>query len=125
MEKVIEIPADTKTVTLELEKNNTFTLRSILPQIKGDVELVVVDEFKNAKHDNAEDLYRLKAKSGPYMLEKLLRSRIVEGEFLLDQVPSIQREDPTFSLFAGTFGVNTGTGCIQLWVRPPAPDEED
>lgn len=125
MEKVIEIPADTKTVTLELEKNNTFTLRSMLPQIKGDVELVVVDEFKNAKHDNAEDLYRLKAKSGPYMLEKLLRSRIVEGEFLLDQVPSIQREDPTFSLFAGTFGVNTGTGCIQLWVRPPVPDEED
>lgn len=125
MEKVIEIPADTKTVTLELEKNNTFTLRSMLPQIKGDVELVVVDEFKHAKYENAEDLYRLKAKSGPHMLEKLLRSRIVEGEFLLDQVPSIQREDPTFSLFAGTFGVNTGTGCIQLWVRPPVPDEED
>ena len=125
MEKVIEIPADAKTVTLELKKDNTFTLRTLLPQIKGDVELVVVDEFKNAKHDNAEDLYRLKAKSGPYMLEKLLRSRIVEGEFLLDQVPSIQREDPTFSLFAGTFGVNTGTGCIQLWVCPPVPDEED
>ena len=128
MENVdIEIPADAKTVTLALQDREqpALTLRSILPKIKGDVELVVVDEFKNAKHENAEDLYRLKAKSGPRLLEKLLRSRIVEGEFLLDQVPSIQREDPTVSLFAGTFGVNTGTGCIQLWVRPPVPDEED
>lgn len=123
----IEVPPDARMVTLALKDREecALTLRSILPQIKGDVELVVVDEFKDAKHEDAEDHYRLKAKSGPRLLEKLLRSRIVEGEFLLDQVPSIQREDPSFSLFAGTFGVNTGTGAIQLWVYPPVPDEED
>lgn len=35
MEHTIEIPADAKTVTLELKKRDTFTLRSLLPRIKA------------------------------------------------------------------------------------------
>lgn len=124
MEKVIEIPADAKTVTLELKKNNTFTLRTLLPQIRDAVELVVEDAFET-KSMKAVDRYRLRANDGDELLRKLERSRVVEGDFILGLVPVIHREDPTFSLFAGTFGVNTGTGTIQLIVRPPVPDEED
>jgi len=124
MEKVIEIPADAKTVTLELKKNNTFTLRTLLPQIRDAVELVVEDAFET-KSMKTVDRYRLRANDGDELLRKLERSRVVEGDFILGLVPVIHREDPTISLFAGTFGVNTGTGTIQLIVRPPVPDEED
>lgn len=111
----IEIPADAKTVTLALRdrEQQSLTLRSILPQIKGNVELVVVDEFKDAKLEDAEDWYRLRADSGSHLMGKLLRSRIVDGEFLLCQFPIIR------------FGMNMGAGVIQLWVRPPVPDDGD
>ena len=46
MEQTIEIPADARTVTLELKKRDTFTLRSLLPQVKGEVELVVRDRCR-------------------------------------------------------------------------------
>lgn len=117
MEQVIEIPADTKTVTLELKKHCSFTLRSLLPQIKGDVELVVDDEFDGGRDC---DLYRLKADSGDSMLRKLARSRVVDGESLLDLTPIVQRLDPQTSLINGSFATLTGTGCIQLWVNPYA-----
>ena len=122
----IEIPADAKMVKLALKErtSNVPTLRTVLPLIKGDVELVVAQEFED-KGETYYDAYRLKAPSGEVLVKKLLRSRVVDGEHLLDQVPSIQRQDPTFNLYAGTFSVNTGTGCIQLWVNSPAPDEED
>lgn len=125
----IEIPADAKTVTLALQdrEQRALTLRTILPLISDEVELVVEDAFMVDKFGVSKDsdLYRLKAGDGGSMLRSLERSRVVEGEYLLDQVPRVKRADPTFSLFAGTFGVNTGTGCIQLWVRPPVPDEGD
>lgn len=123
----IEIPADARMVKLALKErtSNVPTLRTVLPLIKGDVELVVAQEFED-KGEKYTDAYRLKAPSGEVLVEKLLRSRVVEGEHLLDLIPTIKREDPTtVNLYAGTFGVRTGTGCIQLWVNPPAPDEED
>lgn len=124
MEKVIEIPADAKTFTLELKKKNTFTLRTLLPQIGDAVELVVEDAFE-IKAMKVVDRYRLRANDGDELLCKLERSRIVKGDFILGLAPVIQRVDPTVSLFNGTFGINLGTGVIQLTVRPPVPDEED
>lgn len=122
MEKVIEIPADAKTVTLELKKNNTFTLRTLLPQIRDSVELVVEDAFESTE---TVDRYRLRASDGDELLRKLERSRIVEGDFILGLVPVIHMVDPTPSLLDGTFGMNLGSGVIQLTVSPPVPDEED
>jgi len=128
MEKMdIEIPADAKTVTLELKRQCGFTLRSLLPRVGGEVELVVEDVFKVNRFGVSEDadLYRLHAASGDSLLHKLMRSRVVEGEALLDLTPSVQRLDPQTSLINGSFAILTGTGCIQLWVTPPVPDEEN
>lgn len=123
----IEIPADARMVKLALKERTSHvpTLRVVLPLIQDDVELVVAQEFIERGGEKYIDAYRLKAPSGEVLVKKLLRSRVVEGEHLLDLVPTIKREDPTVNLYAGTFGVKTGTGCIQLWVNPPAPDEED
>lgn len=124
MEKTIEIPADAETVTLKLEKHCGFTLRSLLPQIRDDVELVIVDEFgRGYKFDT--DLYRLKADSGNTLLHKLARSRVVDGETLLDLMPIVLRDEPQTSLIDGSVVPVSGTGCIQLWVTPPTPGKED
>lgn len=128
MEKMdIEIPADAKTVTLELKKQCGFTLRSLLPRVGGEVELVVEDAFKVNRFGVSEDadLYRLHAASGDSLLHKLVRSRVVEGEALLDLTPSLKMVEPHTSLINGTFATLTGSGYIELWVRPPVPDEED
>lgn len=122
MNEMITVPADADKVTLTIQREGAMTLRSLLPQVKGDVELVVEDAFEGGKDC---DLYRLRASYGGSLLHKLKRSRIVEGEALLDLVPSVQRLDPQTSLINGSFATLTGTGCIQLWVRPPVPDEED
>lgn len=123
MEQVIEIPADTRKVTLELKEHCAFTLRSLLPQVKGEVELVIVDEF-GRKFNYDHDLYRLRADDGKSLLHKLMRSRVVDGESLLGLTPSVQRLEPQTSLINGSVVPLTGTGCIQLWVTPHAPDEE-
>lgn len=113
---------DAKTVTMEVEKRCTFTLRSLLPQIRGEVELVVEDAFDNGRDC---DLYRLKAKSGNSLLRKLSRSRVVEGEALLDLTPGVALVSPQPTMLNGTFGTLTGTGFIRLFVTPTALDEED
>lgn len=119
----IEIPADSKTVTLELEKRRGFTLRSLLPYVKNEVELVVVvDEFGVGINADA-DLYRLKANSGDALLRKLARSRVVEGEALLDLTPNVKLVSPEPTLFNGTLAVRTETGYIQLIVKPPVPED--
>ena len=123
MEKTeIEIPADVKTVTLELKKHCTFTLRSLLPNIKDEVELVVIDEFGVGVNTGA-DLYRLKANTGEALMRKLARSRVVEGEALLDLTPNVKLVSPEPTLLNGTFATLTGTGYIQLTVRPPVPED--
>lgn len=119
----IEIPADAKTVTLELKEHCGFTLRSLLPYIKDEVELVVIDEFGVGVNTDA-DLYKLRAGGGNTLLRKLARSRIVDGESLLDLTPNVKLVSPEPTMLNGTFATLTGTGYIQLLVRPPAPDKE-
>ena len=123
----IEIPAETKTVTLELKKNCAFTLRSLLPQVISEVELVVEDVF--AEDDgfvgHGPDQYRLKACSGYSLLHRLRRSRVVKGESLLDLTPVVRFVDSVPTLVNGSLAGLSGTGYVQLTVEPPTPDEED
>lgn len=124
----IEIPADAKMVKLALkDRAPQLTLRSLLPYIDGAVELVVEDAFMIGEFNVSKDsdLYRLKCGCGASLLHALERSRVVDGETLLDLIPKLKRVDPQTSLINGSFATLTGTGCIQLWVRPPIPDEED
>lgn len=123
MEHTIEIPADAKTVTLELKKRDTFTLRSLLPQVKGEVELVVRDRFGTGANPDA-DHYRLWANNGRSMLHKLERSRVVDGESILGLTPDVMFTIPTPTLINGSLANLSGTGHIQLVVEPPAPGEE-
>lgn len=117
----IEIPADAKTVTLELEKRCGFTLRSLLPQVNDEVELVVKDKFgTNVDPDN--DLYRLRAGGGNTLLRKLARSRVVDGESLLDLTPTVKLVSPEPTMLNGTFAARTD-GYIQLIVEPPVPED--
>ena len=124
MEQTIEIPADARTVTLELKKRDTFTLRSLLPQIKEEVELVVNDAFGHDAFGHDTDQYRLRAASGNSLLHKLERSRVVEGASLLCLTPDVMFVNPIPTLLNGTLANLSGTGYIQLVVEPPAPDEE-
>jgi hypothetical protein len=111
-------------VTLELKERCTFTLRSLLPQINNAVELVPVDEYGRGLKSDA-DLYRLKADNGKSLLHKLARSRIVEGESLLDLTRSLKVTDPIPQIWNGSIVHASGTGVLQLFVRPPCPNEED
>ena len=120
MEHTIEIPADAKTVTPEPKKRDTFTLRSLLPQVTKEVELVVNDLFKCDT-----DQYRLWANNGRSMLCKLERSRVMDGESILGLTPEVRFVDPTPTLINGSLANLSGTGHIQLVVEPPAPGEED
>lgn len=121
MNELITIPADADKVTLAIQRDGQMTLRSLLPQIEGDVELVVEDAFQidNFNVSKDHDLYRLKCGYGGSLLNALKRSRVVDGEALLDLVPRVKRVDPQTSLINGSFATLTGTGCIQLWVRQP------
>jgi hypothetical protein len=123
MKHTIKIPADAETVTLELKKQCMITLRALLPQVKNEVELVIVDEFGCRPMSDA-DLYRLKANDGVSLLHKLTRSRVVEGEALLDLTPGVTFVEPQMTLLNGTLSTRTGTGYIQLTVKPPVPGEE-
>lgn len=114
----IEIPADTKTVTLELEKHCTFTLRSLLPNIGSEVELIIEDVFDEDRFTVKDhDLYRLRGSNGSMLMRALARSRILPGEAYLDLTPRVKLREPQVSLYNGTVDTVTGTGCIELWVR--------
>ena len=123
----IEIPADTKTVTLELKKHCTFTLRSLLPNIGSEVELIIEDVFDEDRFTVKDhDLYRLRGSDGSMLMRALARSRILPGEAYLDLTPRVKLREPQTSLINGTFATVTGTGCIELWVRlTKRPGEED
>jgi len=114
----IEIPADVKTVTLEIEKHCSFTLRSLLPQIRSEVELVIEDVFSEDRYTVKDhDLYRLRASDGSMLMRSLARSRILPGEAYLELTPKVKLREPLASLIDGTFATVSGTGCIELWVR--------
>ena len=123
----IEIPADAKTVTLELEKRCGFTLRSLLPNIGSEVELIIEDVFDEDRFTVKDhDLYRLRGSNGSMLMRTLARSRILPGEAYLDLTPRLKLREPQTSLINGTFETVTDSGCIELWVRlTKRPDEED
>lgn len=123
----IEIPADTKTVTLELKKRCGFTLRSLLPQIMDKVELVIEDVFSEDRYAVKDhDLYRIRGSDGSMLMRSLARSRILPGEAYLELTPRLKLREPQTSLINGTFTTVTGSGCIELWVRlTKRPGEED
>ena len=123
----IEIPADAKTVTLELEKRCGFTLRSLLPNIGSEVELIIEDVFDEDRFTVKDhDLYRLRGSNGSMLMRTLARSRILPGEAYLDLTPRLKLREPQTSLINGTFATVTGSGCIELWVRlTKRPGEED
>jgi len=109
----IEIPADARTVTLKIAKSSEITLRGLLPQIAAGVELVIintVDHVTNGRRSVGDDLYKVKAPSGAQLLEKLERSYVVEGEYLLDLPPEVKLS-------------TSGDPCIQVRVKPAAADE--
>lgn len=123
----IEIPADAKTVTLELEKRCGFTLRSLLPNIGSEVELIIEDVFDEDRFTVKDhDLYRLRGSNGSMLMRTLARSRILPGEAYLDLTPRLKLREPQTSLIDGSFATVTGSGCIELWVRlTKRPGEED
>lgn len=98
---------------------HTITLRTLLPKIVDDVELVIVDKFS----DTDIDRYRLKADCGNSLLRMLARSRVVEGESLLDLTPIVRFMSSEPTIINGTLTTITGTGCIRLIVNPPVPED--
>ena len=80
----IEIPADAKTVTLELERHSTFTLRSLLPQAKCEVELVLEDVQGKCSCDRL----RMKANCGQELL--LILTLEENGSFVVTYTPEGQ-----------------------------------
>jgi len=122
----IEIPADAKTVTLALEERCGFTLRSLLPQISAEVELVIEDVFSEDRyHVKDRDLYRIRGSNGQMLLTSLERSRILPGAAYLALTPKVKLREPLTSLINGSFAALTGSGCIELWVRPTKKPEDD
>lgn len=115
----VKVPADANTVTLEIKRGSSFTLRSLLPNIHDDVELVVVDFFCELDTDQ----YRLKADSGDALLHKLMRSRVVDGESILDLTPVVKFGEPKTSRINGAFVTLPGTGYIQLVVQLPVSED--
>lgn len=119
----IEIPADTRTVTLELkDRTPQLTLRSLLPTIRGDVELVIEDSFSVEQCDHTT----VKAGDGDQLMKMLERSRVLEGGMILDLRPSvIQMRHLVISVHSGRYGELANTGVIEIFVTYPKPDEED
>ena len=118
MEQTIRIPAGAKTVTLELEKRCGFTLRSLLPNIGSEVELIIEDVFDEDRFTVKDhDLYRLRGSNGSMLMRSLAKSRILPGEAYLELTPKVRLREPLTSLVNGTSALTSGTGCIELWVR--------
>ena len=89
------------------------TLRTILPQVRCEVELVIRDDF-TLPGAPCRDFgsYVVRSSHGDGLLHELERSRVVEGERILDLRPEIN--------ICG----DEGERLIQFIVEPPAPDEE-
>lgn len=119
----IEIPADAKMVTLALkDRTPQLTLRSLLPTIRGDVELVIEDSFSAESCDRTT----VKAGDGDKLMMMLERSRVLEGGMILDLRPSvIKMRHLVISVHSGRYGELANTGVLEIFVAYPKPDEED
>jgi hypothetical protein len=119
----IEIPADTKMVKLALkDRTPQLTLRSLLPTIRWDVELIIEDSFGA----EACDRITIKAGDGDKLMKMLERSRVLEGNMILDLRPSVIKMRPlVISVHSGRYGELANTGVLEIFVVYPKPDEED
>lgn len=109
MNELIPIPADADKATLQIERERGgATLRSLLPCVHGDVELVIEDVVSVEQCDRVV----LRANCGGELAKKLTRSRVLEGEFLLDLKPScIQAAELP------------GMGTLEIYVTNPKPED--
>lgn len=121
----IEMPKEAEAIQQEILRECTFTMRALLPQIRDAVELVMEDAFEVDRFDRAcdADRYRLRAITGNDLLEKLSRSRIVDGEAILALMPKVKIPNPDVVLSGGT--PVAAPVRIELWVRLHKPNEEE
>lgn len=119
----IEILADARMVKLALkDRTPSLTLRSLLPTIRGDVELVITDSLGAEGCDRT----MVKAGDGNALMKMLERSRVLEGNMILDLRPSVvQMRHLVISVRSGRYGELADTGIIEIFVEYPKPDEED
>ena len=119
----VEVPASIKMVKLELkDRTPQLTLRSILPTIRGSVELVIEDSFDVESYDRTT----VKAGDGEGLMKMLERSRVLDGNKILELRPSaIKMGHLVVPAHSGQYGELENTGVIEIFVTYTKPDEED
>ena len=121
----LKIPAGTDSVTLNLSREGGKpTLRNMLPSIYAPVELFVNDGFFDESGRETRFHVRLAAAEGESLLKRLERSCVLEGEILLELVPTVRVREPRACLINGTTCIEGGS-VVELHVSWPTPDEED
>ena len=132
----VEVPASIKMVKLELkDRTPQLTLRSILPTIRGSVELVIEDSFDVESYDRTTvkagdvesyDRTTVKAGDGEGLMKMLERSRVLDGNKILELRPSaIKMGHLVVPAHSGQYGELENTGVIEIFVTYTKPDEED
>ena len=118
----VEVPASIKMVKLELkDRTPQLTLRSILPTIRGSVGLVIEDSFDVESYDRTT----VKAGDGEGLMKMLERSRVLDGNKILELRPSaIKMRHLVVPAHSGQYGELENTGIIEIFVTYPKPDEE-
>ena len=118
----VEVPDSIKMVKLELkDRTPQLTLRSILPTIRGSVGLVIEDSFDVESYDRTT----VKAGDGEGLMKMLERSRVLDGNKILELRPSaIKMRHLVVPAHSGQYGELENTGIIEIFVTYPKPDEE-
>lgn len=119
----VEIPASFKMVKLALkDRTPQLTLRSVLPTICGSVELVIEDSFDIESCDRTT----VKAGDGDGLMKMLERSRVLDGNKILELRPSaIKMRHLVMPVHSGRYGELENTGIIEIFVTYPKSGEED
>lgn len=125
----IEVPAETKNVTLEIKRDeHPFTLKALLPHVKARVELLIsedIDSTVDGRRTVGSDDCRIKAQNGEDLMRKLERSRVVDGMSILELSPDVKLVSEKPTLINGSFATLTETGRIQIIVHPYLCQQED
>ena len=119
----VEVPASIKMVKLELkDRTPQLTLRSILPTIRGSVGLVIEDSFDVESYDRTT----VKAGDGEGLMKMLERSRVLDGNKILELRPSaIKMRHLVVPAHSGQYGELENTGIIEIFVIYPKSGKED
>ena len=119
----VEVPASIKMVKLALkDRTPQLTLRSILPTIRGNVGLVIEDSFDVESYDRTT----VKAGDGEGLMKMLERSRVLDGNKILELRPSaIKMRHLVVPAHSGRYGELENTGIIEIFVTYPKSGKED